>query len=273
MILHERDFERISAHAKAGFALNLDYSKRQMVSRRLAARVREVGLADFSQYADYLDKNAAERASLTSTLTTNTTHFFREGHHFDMMMEKWLPDLIVRARAGGRVRIWSAASSNGQEPYSIAMTVLNACPEAANLDIHILATDIDQTALDRAKLGRYTKEEIADIPGNLQKLYFAESGGAYTVRDAVKNIVSFGRLNLPADWPFSGSFDIIFCRNVAIYFDSDTQKTLWSRMSQILNPGGLLCIGHSERIVKPTLISLTSLGNTAYHKCVSEAEK
>lgn len=267
--LPEPVFDLVCKLAYDGFALKLDETKKSMVYRRLAPRVKELGLTCFEDYADLLLKDETERDGLMTMLTTNLTSFFRERHHFDLLQERFLPALIARARNKGRVRIWSAACSSGQEPYSLAMLILDACPEAASLDLRILATDIDNRILQTAKDGVYSQDHVSGVSPDLLKKYFdtnSKGGRTYRVKQSLKSLVSFGQLNLAKDWPFHGSFDVVFCRNVAIYFDGETQSTLWQRLSKQISHEGLLCIGHSERISSTASKSFAPLGKTAYQR-------
>lgn len=263
-------FETVSSIAYNSFALNLDHTKKSMVYRRLAPHVKSLGMTNFEEYIALLEREETERDKLMSILTTNLTSFFRENHHFDMLRQDYLPALAKRAKDRGRVRLWSAACSSGQEPYSMAMTVLDTLPDAASMDLRILATDIDRNIINAARRGIYSAEKVADLPSALTQKYFrkiSEPEESYEILHPVKALISFGQLNLVADWPFSGVFDVIFCRNVAIYFDQTTQQKLWQRLAERTKPGALLCIGHSERIAGPASKAFKSLGKTAYVRC------
>lgn len=269
-VLTPDDFRKISSiiHAHAGIALA--ESKAALVYSRLARRLRLLGLESFKDYCaliagkDGLD----ERQAMLTALTTNVTRFFREPHHFDHLRDRVMPKLAETARRGGRVRIWSAACSSGQEPYSLAITVLAALPEAANLDVKILATDIDPKILDEAREGAYSDDAIQPVPQNLRGTWFKRTsmGGdrPWRVSDELRSMVSFRELNLIGDWPMKGRFDAIFCRNVVIYFDEPTQEQVWSRFVPLMQPGATLCIGHSERVTGPAAAKLMSAGLTTY---------
>ena len=268
MIIADHEFDQIAALALKMFGLQLDSSKINMVSRRLSARVRASGHNDFVGYTEFLMKNQAEQRQLLTALTTNTTHFFREEHHFKTMTDDALPALKKRAASGKPVRIWSAACSRGQEPYSIAMSLMEAWPEMTTQDARILATDIDPDVLSKASKGIYTADELADISTARLRSFFdqPDKTGTAKVRREVRELISFGQLNLPANWPFKGMFDIIFCRNVAIYFPPEIQAKLWQRLAAQLHPGGYLFIGHSERIAPKSLGTLEPMGKTTYRK-------
>ncbi|MEZ5716147.1 MAG: protein-glutamate O-methyltransferase CheR [Paracoccaceae bacterium] len=179
------------------------------------------------------------------------TRFFREDHHFQTLETEILPDLIQRVRQGGRARIWSAGCSTGEEPYSIAIRLLEAMPDAGKFDIRILGTDIDRNVVAHARDGQYVNVDETHLPRPLRERYFTRADGppgALQVAPDVRALVSMAELNLLKDWPMKGPFDVIFCRNVVIYFDAETQARLWTRFADILAPGGRLFLGHSERV-------------------------
>jgi chemotaxis protein methyltransferase CheR len=262
----DRDFGQIAAMVKRDYGLHLEPAKKSLVYSRLARRLRARGLASFADYCRLLEQERGdERDRMLSALTTNVTQFFREAHHFDLLGREVLPALVARARAGGRVRIWSAGCSSGQEPYSIAATVLEVCPDAARLDLRILATDVDPEVLASARAGLYRADDLAGLLGSRQSRLFDETDcPKRAIRAELRALVSFRLLNLVGDWPMSGQFDVIFCRNVAIYFDKPTQERLWSRFADRLAPGGVLFIGHSERLTGPAADDFVSAGVTSY---------
>ena len=264
----DEEFRALAALARAEFGLSLAESKKPLVYSRLSRRLKARGVAGFADYLRLLTQPGEEneKLELISALTTNVTSFFRESHHFDLLRRAAAESLVPRARAGGRVRIWSAACSSGQEPYSIALTLLELCPEAPKLDIRILATDIDPAIVRRAQAAVYAAEELASIPQDLRGSHVVAGNGDFSIAEKVKSLVTFAELNLISTWPFKGPFDAIFCRNVAIYFDQDTQRGLWQALSDKLGPDGLLFIGHSERISGPALTGLESVGVTSYRK-------
>ena len=269
LIFTDQDFARIAAYAYREFGLSLQSSKKDLVYSRLVRRVRHLNLPDFAAYCTLLEtpEGASEHDSVVSALTTNVTHFFREGHHFDLLAEQVLKPRLTRLKARERLRIWSAGCSAGMEPYSIAMTVLDQLPDAGQQNVRILATDVDPVILARAREGRYTAEETRPIPDRMkpQSLGPAPDGGV-RILPRVSQLVHFAELNLMQDWPIRGPFDAIFCRNVAIYFDKPTQARLWQRFAALLAPDGVLFIGHSERLSGPAETAFTSLGVTAYRR-------
>lgn len=272
--LTDADFQTISKIAYTDFGLYLQPSKKALVFSRLARRVRDLGLPDFASYVSHVtDANSTgEKSKMLSALTTNVTQFFREKHHFDQLETEVFPGLIKLARSGAKVRLWSAACSAGQEPYSLAASLIGLCPDAGRLDIKILATDIDPAILEKARAGRYPSEERAAIPQKLREIAtqpVSGSPGEFEITPSVRQLVTFNSVNLIADWPMKGAFDVILCRNVAIYFDKETQARLWQRLNVILKPGGYLMIGHSERLSDAQNKDFSSVGITAYRKTLN----
>jgi chemotaxis protein methyltransferase CheR len=261
------DFESIALHAQRLFGLHLPAGKRDLVYARLIKRLRALGLQDFQSYCRLLDSgDEAEQQQMLSALTTNVTHFFREGHHFETLRSLLLPPLLEMARRGDRVRLWSAGCSSGQEPYSIALTILEMMPDASRYDIRILATDVDKEILARARAGTYAAEEVDGIDQSVIGRYFQIAGGSASASAELGKLITFAELNLMNDWPMRGGFDVIFCRNVAIYFDKPTQQRLWGRFANLLRPEGHLFIGHSERISGPAETLFKGVGVTTYRR-------
>lgn len=263
------DFVDISGFALKHFGLSLSESKIPLIASRLTKRLKALQLDDFAAYREVLhtETNGAERAELLSTLTTNVTHFFREMHHFDYLRDEVLPSALEAAKAGKRVRLWSAGCSTGQEPFSIALTLLEACPEAASYDIKILATDIDPVVVETAKVAVYTDEELGPVPDDLRRRFTTVvSDERFKIADAARSLVTFGALNLIEPLPVSGPFDAIFCRNVAIYFDRPTQQAVWQKLTSVLSHNGTLFIGHSERMSGPAEAQLNNSGITTYRR-------
>lgn len=267
-IFTAEDFRHIAQtlHAHAGIALT--ESKAALVYSRLAKRLRNLGLKSFREYCALIEgvDGVDERQAMTAALTTNVTRFYREPHHFDHLRSQVMPALARRAREGGRVRLWSAACSNGQEPYSMALTILDVLPEAADLDVRILATDIDPNMVAEGHAGIYTDELLSPVPASGRKHFLPVNGqpGLFSADDTLRRLVKFRELNLIGDWPMKGRFDVIFCRNVVIYFDDATQERIWNRFVPIMNPGSMLYIGHSERVSGTASSQLQTCGLTAY---------
>lgn len=268
--LTRRDLNEIAAmiYSDAGIALN--DSKASLVYSRLSKHIRNLGLSGFRAYCQLVasPEGSAERREMLSHLTTNFTRFFRENHHFEHLRDEVLPGLIQRAKSGGRVRIWSAASSDGQEPYSIALTVFQAFPNVLDYDFKILATDIDPKILAIARQGAYDEQALETVSPAIRKQWFkeVEIGGRrkFQVDDRLKRLITYNELNLMAQWPFKGKFDVIFCRNVVIYFDEPTQMRIWTRFAELLPIGGHLYIGHSERVSGDSKNDFDNIGITTY---------
>jgi len=243
-----RDFERVRGliYQRAGIALA--ESKQEMVYSRLARRLRATGIQSFTQYLDTLERtdNAVEWEAFTNALTTNLTSFFRESHHFPI-----LADFVKPLREG--VTIWCSASSTGEEPYSIAMTVCEAYGTLTP-PVQIVATDIDTNVLSTAAHGVYPLERIEKMSPERVKKFFLRGKGAQEgnvrVRPELRKLVTFQPLNLLADdWPVKGQFDVIFCRNVMIYFDKPTQSKILTRFVPLMKSHALLFAGHSENFL------------------------
>lgn len=265
--LTQSDFERIALVAKSGWGLNLDQAKRPLIKSRLTKRLRALALPNFATYCELIEANDEHEIShFVTALTTNVTSFYRENHHFEHLESDIIPNLIARAKQGERVRFWSAGCSSGQEPYSLAGAILDHDNNVARYDLKILATDIDPLVLDKARKGIYAADDCT-FPSPSHEARVLKPGtndGCRQVHHALPDIISFRPLNLVDEWPISGRFDVIMCRNVAIYFDKPTQARLWSRFRQCLQPSGYLFIGHSERIADPSTLGLSVAGTTTY---------
>lgn len=250
-------------HRRAGIVLAP--GKAAMVQSRLGKRLRRLGISDYRSYLALVtsDKGGDELSAMISALTTNVTHFFREKHHFELLRSHALAPLIARARAGGRVRIWSAGSSNGQEAFSIAMVLAELAPDFEALDIRILATDIDPRMIACGQEAIYDRPLLDTVPPALRERFFRPVPAGFQVVDSLRRMVTFRELNLHAPWPMKGRFSIIFCRNVVIYFDPEAQARLWARFEDLLEPGGWIFVGHSERITRADS-RLETAGLTTY---------
>ena len=269
-LLTETDFRNIAAilHDHAG--IQLAESKAALVYARLAKRLRALGLASFRDYCALVatSEGLDERQKMVAALTTNVTKFYREAHHFEHLRKTVLPGLLDRARRGDEVRIWSAGCSNGQEAYSAALVILSMMPEVARYDVKILATDIDPNMIAEGRIGQYGDAALSDVPADLRKRWLhrvaADGELRWQVADDLRNLVSFRELNLFAKWPMQKQFDVIFCRNVVIYFDKTKQAELWTRFSGALKPDGWLYVGHSERVSGPATANFANEGITTW---------
>ena len=244
------NFRHIAALLYELAGITLSDSKATLVYSRLAKRVRLLRMSSFDEYCALVasPQGETERSAMLNALTTNLTRFYREPHHFEHLREHVVVPMAARLRAGERLRIWSAGCSTGQEPYTIALTILSAIPNAADLDVKILATDIDSNVLAHGRAGVYSDDHVEPIPAALRDRWMVREGEDWRVNETARSLVTFNSLNLIGSWPMKGPFQAIFCRNVVIYFDEPTQDKIWSRMLPLLEPGGRLYIGHSERL-------------------------
>ena len=258
MQLSDGDFKFICQFVYDNTGIVLNDSKREMLYRRLTRIVRERKLNSFTEYCSLLRENGKqEKDFFINAITTNLTSFFRENHHFEYLTNTEIPVLlknkVVGVNGKKRLRIWSCASSTGEEPYSIAITLFEAMKSnLSTWDVKVLATDIDSNVLAKGKQGIYDISRIEEIPRIIKQTYFYQGSGTNSqsvkVNEKLKEIITFKQLNLLHEWPMKGPFDAIFCRNVIIYFDKKTQQELFERYYEMLTPGGLLFLGHSENL-------------------------
>lgn len=261
--LTNEEFNRIRAMIYRVAGISLSPSKKDLVYSRLARRLRVRRLDSFTEYIQLLESgDLQERNEFINSLTTNTTSFFRESHHFEI-----LADHIRSGRKNGSVAIWSCASSSGEEPYSIAMTLAEALPDARN-KVRIVATDIDTNMLERARQGVYTLEQVEKLDQVRLKRFFlrgqGKQAGFVRIRPEIREMVTFQRLNLlDSVWGVKGPFDAIFCRNVMIYFDKKTQYDVLAKLRPHLHHDGLFFAGHSESLHHATDL-FRMCGKTVY---------
>lgn len=265
--ISDATFETVRALIKRLSGISLADSKRELVRGRLTRRVRELGLANLDEYVEVLKTgDPEEHVAFCNSLTTNLTAFFRESHHFDFLREKVLEPIARQPRPGPRVRIWSAACSTGEEPYSIAMTVAESLPDWQERDIRILATDLDSNVLRIAREGVYRTAQLAKLAPYRLTAHFRRHGAdAHRVAGELAELITFKRLNLMEPFPMVGPLDVVFCRNVVIYFDKETQRDLFARIAKLQRPGGVLFIGHSETLFRVSEAYALS-GRTAYRR-------
>lgn len=261
-----QDFELIRHKLRAVAGITLSDQKMPMVYGRLSRRVRELQLTSFADYLTFLEQHAEEYECFINAMTTNKTHFFRESHHFDYLAQTLIPRW--RLEPQHPVHIWSTACSTGEEPYSIAATLL-ASGEDLIPRVKVLATDLDTKVLATAREGIYDASAVSGIPAPSLKAGFVKGKGPYQgviqPKQRCRDLVLFKQLNLFADWPFKYPMDVIFCRNVLIYFDKPTQHLLLERFWQLLAPGGVLFLGHSESL-GPLANQFSAVGQTVYTK-------
>jgi chemotaxis protein methyltransferase CheR len=256
VVLGEREFRRISDLVYEHCGINLHDGKKELVRARLAKRLREGKFRTFSDYIRHVlnDPTGREFSILVDSLSTNLTKFFREEQHFEFLRTEFLPRVMAVKASQRRLRLrgWSAGCSSGEEPYSVAITLLEATQGKGRWDTRLLATDVSTRILEKARSGVYDKVRIEPIPLPLRTKYLIRRGerdsSTYEVKDSLRDVVLFRYLNLMQDWPIKGPLDFIFCRNVMIYFDKPTQGRLVNRFYDLLDSGGVLFTGHSESL-------------------------
>jgi chemotaxis protein methyltransferase CheR len=268
----EFQFLRDFVYRHCGIALS--EQKRQLVQGRLLRRLRALGLKEFASYCELLRKDPdAELGELASVISTNVTAFFREMHHYDLLVEQLLPHWLEEKKQGGRLRIWSAGCATGEEPYALAMVLAEALERTgSHVDARILATDLSPQALEHAQAGMYALERMEGVSTERRRRWFLRGEGQYEgyacVHQRLRDLVTIQPLNLLHDWPMRGPFDAIFCRNVVIYFDKPTKQRLFERYAGLLAPGGYLFLGHSESM-HGLSDAFDLVGRTVYRKRVS----
>ena len=262
------DFAALRELVKTHTGIHLSEQKREMVYGRLSRRLRALGLESFREYRELLARgDSDELVQFCNAITTNLTSFFREAHHFQYLRQL----LLARTASGGgsrRLRFWSAGCSSGEEPYSMAMIIREVLPDARRWDIRILATDLDTEVLGRGERGVYDEERVRGMAaGRLERFFCREggSGAGYAVTPELRELIRFRELNLMHTLPMKGPFDAIFCRNVVIYFDKDTQRELFARFARLQRPGDVLFLGHSESLYRVS-DEYTLVGKTIYRR-------
>jgi chemotaxis protein methyltransferase CheR len=265
----DSEFKRLRelVHARTGIALS--DAKRELVYGRLARRLRKLKLASFAEYCQLVEQpDSDEIEELTNAITTNLTSFFREGYHFEQLAAEALPQLVSQRTAARRLRLWSAGCSTGEEPYSLSVVMRECLAHLANWDIKLLATDIDSNVVATAAEGVYAAERFKGVSQERIKNWFEPAAGRPGFSEAsaeLKSLITFRQLNLLDTWHMKGPFDIIFCRNVVIYFDKPTQRKLFDRMADLQEPGGWLFVGHSENLLNVTK-RYKLVGRTVYQR-------
>ncbi|OOE76434.1 CheR family methyltransferase [Salinivibrio sp. ML290] len=263
----QRHFKYVQTFMANETGISLADKKKSMVYGRLARCLRRTGMATFDDYFALVEQSKDERVAFINALTTNKTQFFRERHHFELLAHQLIPQW--QAAKQKRIRIWSAGCSTGEEPYTIASVLAGHGMLEGQLDVQILATDLDTQVLNTASNGTYSLEVAHTIPKNYLQHGFLKGKGIkqdlFKAKRLLRDVISFKQLNLKGEWPHKHTMDAIFCRNVMIYFERDTQQRLIERFWQQLVPGGVLFIGHSEGIGKMAE-KFDNLGHTMYRK-------
>jgi len=267
----DADFRSLAQYAYEQAGIALSDTKRNLVYSRLSRRLRALEMTSFREYRAYLAANASELESFINAISTNLTKFFREAHHFDHFRSHVAVPFVQAAhgKVGHRLRVWSAGCSTGEEPYSIAVVLKREIRDIDRHDVRILATDIDTEVIAKGARGEYPANSIDEVPKTYREFFQPVDGNRNSeqvvVGRDIRGLVAFRRLNLMEEWPFTGNFDAIFCRNVMIYFDGPTKTALVERLTQKLKPGGWLYIGHSESLVG-THPGLRLIGRTTYRR-------
>jgi len=265
--LSDADFERIRELVREHTGIALADSKRELVYSRLARRLRGLKLGSFGDYIALVERDqSGELEEFANAITTNLTSFFRESHHFDFLASTVLPEIEKRNAGSRRLRIWSAGCSTGEEPYTLAIMLQESMARFRGWDVRILATDLDSNVLATAKAGQYREDRFASVSAARRQRWFEEGrNGTFTANHELKALITFRQLNLMHGFPFKGPFDVIFCRNVVIYFDKPTQRTLFGRIAQLQRAGDHLFIGHSESLFK-VCENYELIGKTIYRR-------
>lgn len=269
-IYRPEDFEQISKIVHEGAGIVLPPAKAMLAYSRLAPLVRSTNSGTFAAYITLLRRDETARRQAIEALTTNHTFFYREEHHFAHFAAAVRPLLIDRLKAGEPVRLWSAGSSSGEELWSLLMTLLGPDRQEglriAGRDLVVLASDLARHVLKKAESATYATGDIAAVPAELRKAWTTEAGDSTRINDELLRLVRFRQLNLLEAWPLKRPFDVIFCRNVMIYFDDHDKERLVARFTEQLKPGGYLYIGHSERACGPAEAQLNLIGPTIYQR-------
>ncbi len=258
-------FEHLRRISVSHTGIQVPDIKQEMFYARLSKRLRQLKLVDFDQYIAHLEAHwDEEKTPFINALTTNLTSFFRENHHFTFLARTVVPELVRRGQRG--IKVWSAGCSTGEEPYSIAMTLAEACAPQ-HLKWELLATDLDTDVLARAARGVYGMDRVEDLPEALKKRFLlrgkGERAGQVRVVDELRRGIQFRQLNLIKPFDLGERFDVVFCRNVVIYFDRDTKIRLVEQFARHLQPASWLIMGHSESL-HGISNAFQSLGNTTY---------
>ena len=270
--LNDGLFQKFSdlVYEKTGIFLKPE--KKELLNARLGKRLRATGITSFKQYYEYVinDRSGDELVHLIDNVSTNFTSFFRENSHFEILSSTVLPAFVKEGRGKSKeILLWSSASSSGEEPYTMAMVVEDFVSRHPGMRYRIMATDISTRVLAQAKRGVYADERVTKVPTPFLKKYFQKgvgnSDGYVKVKDELRRMVHFDRFNLMGDFPWRAAIDVIFCRNVMIYFNRETQQELVSKFHEALTPGGYLFIGHSESI-SGLKHNFTQVDATAYMK-------
>ncbi|MCF6302136.1 MAG: chemotaxis protein CheR [Devosiaceae bacterium] len=274
--LSDKEFDDVRALIYKIAGISLGDAKRVLVVSRLTKLVKARGMSSFGAYIDFLERKSTreDKQVFVNALTTNLTRFYREDHHFDHLID-YVGKLIARpnqpksANGKPKLRIWSAGCSTGQEPYTIAMALLGKYPQLKNWDFRILGTDVDTDVVATSARGEYAAGDLDGLSKTQAAVFERPTSDTIRVPAVYRNLMTFKPLNLMENWPVKGPFDAIFCRNVTIYFDKETQTRVFERFSQLLNQGAYLYIGHSENM-RAEALGYVLEGKTIYCRLAQE---
>lgn len=268
----DKQFSQFSQFITSELGIKLPPSKKHMLEARLQKRLRFLDLPSYGEYCDYVFSQEGmknELPHLYNVVTTNTTHFFREPKHFDILSQRVLPSLYSRRQSGKRLEVWSAGCSTGEEPYTLAMVLAEFAARNTGFNFSIMASDISTEVLQHGARAIYTFDKIEPVPQAMKKKYLLKSKdpkkGLVRIVPELRSRINFRRLNFMREFDFRHDIDIIFCRNVVIYFDRPTQEVLFKRFCSKLVSGGFLFIGHSESITGLDL-PLRQVAPTVYER-------
>lgn len=267
-VFTDKDFAHIKRIVYDFAGIDLNDSKKNLVYNRLAKRIRFLEKQSFSEYIRYVEQQGEQEfVHLINAITTNLTFFFRENHHFEYLAETVIPELLEKNQSSRKVRIWSAGCSTGEEPYSLAIVLKETVPPG--WDAKVIATDLDSNVVATGQSGVYKLDRLKGMSLERKRRWFMKGTGAREgyarVKKELQEIIEFGQLNLMAEWPIKENIDVIFCRNVVIYFDKQTQARLFDRYANILPTDGHLFVGHSESLYN-VCDRFELLGKTIYRK-------
>lgn len=264
----DADFARVKGLVYEFAGIDLNESKKNLVYNRLAKRIRFLQQDSFNEYLDFVEAQGEEEfIHLINAITTNLTFFFRENHHFEYLAETVIPELLQKNASSKKIRIWSAGCSTGEEPYSLAIVLKETVP--SGWDAKVIATDLDTNVVNTAKRGVYKIDRLKGVTEDRKKNWFMKGKGSndgfVKIKPDLQSSIEFGQINLMNDWPIKDQIDVIFCRNVVIYFDKETQARLFDRYANLLSDKGYLFVGHSESLYK-VCDRFELLGKTIYQK-------
>lgn len=248
--LTETEFEGLRQLVLEYTGISLSSAKIELVKRRFAPRLRALSLDSFGAYVSHVKKHPDELGFFSDAITTNLTSFYREKHHFDLLRDELMGEILARHQRDKRLRFWSAGCSTGQEPYTLGIELFRTIPNIDSYDLRILATDLDSKCLQTCKDGVYAEKDLEKVPPEAKSKYFDRVPGTdkYRVDQKVKNLITFKRLNFLDEFPMRGPFDVIICRNVFIYFDKQMQAKVMAKFARVQQPGDYLFLGHSESV-------------------------